>query len=209
MTIMFQLFSARDLQMLTANELDELKYIAITAMNDTKNELRYQDYQMKLKNIAETRRRVSTQFGSDPGIATPPITPPTLGIGNNIDPLPETSSQMNSILKKRLNEVRQQLLGSRESAPYGQDSFNKAIESQSTSDTEPKLDTKERTILQWALSCERNFLEFYAPLRRARDMAHKYFLEKTGQRPEGPDSSYSPFSPDHPLRRRSSGLYDY
>ena len=113
------------------------------------------------------------------------------------------------MLKKRLNDVRQQLLDSRESAPYDQESFKKAIEQQSETDKRDKLNEKEELILQWAVSCERNFLEFYAPLRRARDVAHEYFLEKTGQRPEGPDSSYSPFSSDHPLRRRSPGLYEY
>jgi len=211
-TIMFQLFSAKDLQMLTFHQLLELKDIAIKAMNvNEDHKLEYYLNEVN-KNKADREKFLRSNGRND-------LPPPgekldkerrTLNVSTDTKPkpLPDTSPG-HSMLKKRLNEVRQQLLDSRESAPYDEGSFDEATQSQSISDHRSKLGDKEKRILQWAVSCERDFIEFYDPLRRARDVAHEYFFEKTGQRPEGPDSAYSPFSSDHPLRRRSPGLYNY
>jgi hypothetical protein len=46
-----------------------------------------------------------------------------------------------------------------------------------------------------------NNYEFYNILARVRNEAYGFFLARTGQRPKGPDSLYSPFNPLHPLYR--------
>ena len=57
MTIMFQLFSAKDLQMLTYDQLLELKDIAIMAMNDDKDQ-KLQYYLDEVKKYAEERQKL-------------------------------------------------------------------------------------------------------------------------------------------------------
>jgi hypothetical protein len=230
MTVMSQLFSASDLQMLTYDQILELRDIVFLAMTSTNRTSKLQYYQEQAQDYVDARKETQRRRQIDrlqaKGEAIPPDLQPggggpqplrlsfrrlnnvlTLGHSSDITPLTETS-QGNSVLQKRLNEVSQELQNSRESAPYDKESFKKAIGPQNTSDMQDKLNEKERLILEWAVSCERHFLEFYAPLRHARDVAHEYFYEKTRQRPRGPDSLYSPFSSDHPLRRRSPGLYD-
>ncbi len=54
-------------------------------------------------------------------------------------------------------------------------------------------------ILEWALSCEVNNYNFYYTLLEVKQKTYRLCQQRTGQRPKGPDSLYSPFNPLHPL----------
>jgi hypothetical protein len=65
---------------------------------------------------------------------------------------------------------------------------------------------EEAQISRWAISCEVNNFNFYYPLLLIKEMAYTMFSEKTGKRPKGPDSLYSPFNERHPLYETFSNL---
>ena len=50
-------------------------------------------------------------------------------------------------------------------------------------------------ILQWAMAYEVTNYNFYNALESIKGQVQAHFRQLTGQRPEGPDSRYSPFNP--------------
>ena len=119
----------------------------------------------------------------------------------------KTPPQILDAIQKRSDEVSQQLMSPTRGDPSGSQQLNPSQE------LFPQISTQhsrrqapggqeggdEKTVLQWALSCEVNNFNFYYPLLQVKKEAYKWFFEQTGRRPKGPDSAYSPFNPRHPL----------
>lgn len=61
------------------------------------------------------------------------------------------------------------------------------------------LSPAERHILEMAISCEVAHVNYYHHLQDVKDRVYDTFDFLTGQRPQGPDTFYSPFNLQSPL----------
>jgi hypothetical protein len=195
MSVIFQLFRADDLKMLSKIQLDELKKSIGTALKDAQQEL--QSYTGSSESPSQQK----------PPSGDTPSEPLRLNIVNKPDPSPNTPPQikgaLDRALDKRFNEVSQQL---KSTQPQSASGFNARLRRVHLNQPDSEEQAKEAMILEWAMSCEVNNFEFYYPLWRAKTVAYDFFYKVTGQRPKDPDSPYSPFNPGHPFSNFFYGL---
>ena len=152
--------------------------------------LTYDQLQELRSTVAQALRKHTT--GQAHGEHRPSL---CLGIVDKTTPPPDTPAPIHEALNKRFYEVSHQLKSPHLHSSRQLFDFQKLLH-QRNSDLTQK---KEDMILEWAISCEVNNYEFYNTLARVRNEAYSFFLNKTGQRPKGPDTLYSPFNPLHPL----------
>jgi hypothetical protein len=183
MTVIFQLFCADDLKQLSPADLEVLR-----------------------KTIQEALKKYPINAPSVQDDVNPRLAPRNR-LARDLPPSQNPPQQINEALEKRFQQVSQQLQSQPPNNPSGllelqqsQQPFNFAQRATQRFRQETPERDKERTILQWAISCEVNNFKFYLPLVRIKEVAYEKFFELTeGQRPKGPDSPYSPFNPLHPL----------
>lgn len=195
MSVIFQLFRADDLKMLSRGQLNELKRRIGTALKDAQQELQLHAGSLQ------------SAYQQKPPSEEAPAEPLRLNVVNKPNPSPNTPPQVKGALEraldKRFTEVSQQLKSAPlQSAP----DFNARLSQIHLNQPDSEEQAKERMILEWAMSCEVNNFEFYYPLWRAKTVAYDFFYEETGQRPKDPDSPYSPFNPGHPFSTFFYGL---
>jgi hypothetical protein len=194
MSVIFQLFRADDLNMLSSNQLDELKKQINAALKAAQQEL-----QSPARSPGGSPKR------KPPSGATPPESL-SLKILHQPDPSPNTPPQIRRVLDRaldnRFREVSQQL---KSTQPQSASNFHTRLRGH-RGETDSEEQAKEEMILGWAMSCEVNNFEFYYPLWYAKNVAHDFFRKETGQEPKGPDSPYSPFNPGHPFSNFFYGL---
>jgi len=195
MSVIFQLFRADDLKMLSMGKLNELKKMIGTALKEAQQELQ-----------PDAKRPESSYQPKSPS-EDPPSEPLRLNIVDKPDPSPNIPAPIRGALEraldKRFNEVSQQL----KSVPLQSASdFNARLSRIHLNQPDSEEQAKEKMILQWAMSCEVNNFEFYYPLWHAKTVAYNFFYQETGQRPKDPDSPYSPFNPGHPFSNFFYGL---
>ena len=195
MSVIFQLFRADDLKMLSKDKLEDLKKTVNDALKDAQQEL--QSYAGSPKDPSQQK---------SPYVDTPSESL-RLNISNKPDPSPHTPPQLRSTLDraldKRFHEVSQQL---KSTQARSASDFNARLNRVHLNKPDSEEQAKEEMILEWAMSCEVNNFEFYYPLWYARKEAREFFLRETGQEPKDPDSPYSPFNPDHPFSKFFYGL---
>jgi hypothetical protein len=195
MSVIFQLFRADDLKMLSRDQLDELKKKINAALKEA---------QQEFQSHAGSSEGPSQQ--KSPSEETPPE-PLRLNISHKPDPSPHTPPQLKSVLgralDKRFHEVSQQL---KSTQLRSASDFDARLSRVHLNQPDSEEQEKEKIILGWAMSCEVNNFEFYYPLWRARKEAHDFFYQETGQVPKDPDSPYSPFNPGHPFSNFFYGL---
>ena len=195
MSVIFQLFRADDLKMLSMDQLDELKKQIRTALKAA---------QQALQPYAGSLGSPSQQKPPSEDTSSEPL---CLKIVNKPDPSPNTPREirpaLDRALDKRFDEVSQQL----KSTPLRSASdFNARLRRVHLNQPDSEEQAKEKMILEWAMSCEVNNFEFYYPLWSAKTVAYDFFYRETGQRPKDPDSPYSPFNPGHPFYNFFYGL---
>jgi hypothetical protein len=206
MSIIFQLFSAEDLQKLTKDELKKLRDEILAALE--------QDLAFD-KNIGKIHLNLKQKVAPD--AETPP------GLKN---PQPEWVQEA---LLKRFHEVSHQLKTPPRDPSQPGFNFEALINKRNDIETQEQ----EKLILDWAISCELNHIEFYYTLLVAKKGVDNFYakylqakaklltaeqqqvvaklgtpeqrqaaitLEKV--RTKDPDSLYSPFNPRHPLYRQ-------
>jgi hypothetical protein len=196
MSIIFQLFSAEDLQKLDVDELTALR-----------------------NEIGE----VLTNTGlAKAGKVHLNLTPKVAPNAESPSDLRSQPKWVQEALLKRYYEVSHQL----KTPPrdLSQQSFDFADLIRQRNDT--KNQTKEELILNWAISCELNHIEFYFTLLKAKEGVENFFAkyptakaklltEEQQQsinvaaekvRLKEPDSVYSPFNPRHPGYRQYSDV---
>lgn len=195
MSVIFQLFRADDLKMLSRNQLDELK----EKINDALKEAQ-QAFQSYAGSPEDPSQKKSPSEESLPE-------PLRLNISHKPDPSQNTPPQirgaLDRALDKRFHKVSQQL---KSTQLRSVSNFNARFSRVHLNQPDSEEQAKEEMILGWAMSCEVNNFEFYYPLWYAKKKAYDFFYEKTGQEPKGPDSPYSPFNPDHPFSNFFYGL---
>lgn len=187
MSIIFQLFNAEDLQKLSYDELQDLRKIIIKALAPNPDKPPDNLEPLKLNLTPKTR----IDENSPPELRPPP-------------------KWVDEALLKRFYEVSHQLKTPPLNQPQQAFDFDELI----TERKDPKNQTKEELILNWAISCEVNHMEFYNSLLKAREAAYGFFeerikakeLQAKGVAPKevrikDPDSAYSPFNPRHPLQK--------
>lgn len=174
MSIIFQLFSADDLKMLRPEEF--------TTLTD---------------KILDELRRSSPEIKQILGVSRPP----------KLEIAQDTPQQLKDALRKRIHEVFQQLTSRLPRHPSRSLEPARPIDEQLFDPDElGLLDAQKKRILEWAIHCEVAYLEQslerYNALKDWKDRYHDTFSQITdGQRPKGPDTSYSPFNPGGPLYR--------
>jgi hypothetical protein len=110
-----------------------------------------------------------------------------------------TPQQVLEALQRRIATVTEQLQAPLSSSPSGSprlDPSQPIVAAPTPRDLTPQ---QEAEIRQWAISCEVNNFNFYYTLLLIKEIAYTMFSEKTGKRPRGPDSPYSPLNERHPL----------
>jgi hypothetical protein len=194
MSIIFQLFSAEDLQKLNVTELTQLRDEILKALEAD-----------RVLKVAEGKLHLNLKEKVKPDAETPP----------GLDPQPKWVQEA---LLKRFHEVSHQL----KTPPHdlSQQDFNFEALINKRNDTETQ--EQEKLILNWAISCELNHIEFYYALLIARkgidnfytkypDAKRKLLTEEQRRekdprlekvRAKDPDSAYSPFNPRHPLYKQ-------
>jgi hypothetical protein len=204
MSVIFQLFRADDLKMLSTDQLNELKKKINVALEDAQQEL-----QSHTGSSEDASQQKLPSEETPPGTLRLKISPKEktpeplrLKISSNPDPSttipPQIRAALNRAIDKRFHEVSQQL---KSAQPRSASNFKARLNRIHLNQPDPEEQEKEKTILEWALSCEVNNFEFYYPLWHAKNVAYDFFLRKTGQEPKGPDSPYSPFNRDHPFSK--------
>jgi hypothetical protein len=187
MAVIFQLFRADDLKLLSMDQLDELKKQINAALKEAQQELQSHAESPKASSELKT-----------PSAETPPESL-CLKIAQNPDPPANTPPQIRSALDKaleaRFRNVSQQL---KSTQPWSASNFSARLSQIHLGQPDPKEQAKDEMLLEWALSCEVSNFEFYYPLWYAKKVAYNFFYQETGQEPKGPDSLYSPFNPGHP-----------
>jgi hypothetical protein len=193
MSIIFQLFSAEDLQKFTAEELDKLRDAIIDALKDGglfKDGKLHLNLEPKVKSDAE----------SPPDLHPQPL-------------------WVQEALLNRFNEVANQLKTPQPNPPPNLFEFEELIKKRNSTDTQ----AVQEKILNWAISCELNHIEFYYALLKAKEGVNKFYEQNpeakaklltnaqrqqteyiTPQevRTKDPDSAYSPYNPRHPLYKQ-------
>jgi hypothetical protein len=194
MSIIFQLFAAEDLQKLEKDELIKLRDEILAALE---TELGFKREEGKLHlNLKE-------KVGPDE--ETPP----------GLNPQPPWVQEA---LSKRFYEVSHQLKTPPRDPLQQSFNFQALINERKNAGTQEK----EELILNWAISCELNHIEFYYALIVAKKGVDNFYTkypaakrklltEEQRRAPEptldkvrtkDPDSLYSPFNPRHPLYRQ-------
>jgi hypothetical protein len=193
MSIIFQLFAAEDLQKLDEGELRLLRDEIGQTLADA-----------GLSKAGKLHLNLSPKV--KPDHESPP------------DWTHSLPKWVQEALLKRFHEVSHQL----KTPPLdlSQQSFDFANLIRQRND--PSTQTKEALILEWAISCELNHIEFYYALLKAKEGVENFFAkypaakdklltEEQRQakdpkaekvRTKDPDSAYSPFNPRHPLYRQ-------
>ena len=215
MTIIFQLFCAKDLQRLEKKDLDDLKVIVLEALKPESDAI---DSDKFMASVNTTKNAIGPKGRNSLNDllkkASEYLTLKLDRASNKTlsDAPKQIKALAHEMLNIRQNDVYQQLRSSRKLSPFSFENpehrYNRLNSKPNEVEIGPEQTEKESMILDWAISCEANNLRFYANLLRARNKAYKFFEEKTGQRPEGPDSLYSPFNPSHPLYKYYAGFYD-
>ena len=200
MSIIFQLFSAEDLQKLEEPELLELSRAIRAALNDPINRLPIKDGKLHLN----LRPKVAPNEDSPAGL----------------NPQPKWVEE---VLLKRFHEISHQLKTPPLDLSQQPFNFEKLFEERN----DPKTQSTEKLILNWAITCELNHLEFYFILLVAKQAVDKFFEDKAHvsikrklltleqQKNEAtekvrfkdPDSVYSPFNPRHPGYKQYFDLF--
>jgi hypothetical protein len=192
MSIIFQLFSAEDLQKLTRDELLLLRDKIVEALKPPD--------QPELEELPPFELNLTPK--TIPDNPTPP-------------------QWVHDALLKRFYEVSHQLKTPPRNTSQERFDYDGLIQKRKSEDTQ----SQEELILNWAISCELNHIEFYESLLKAQKVAYDFFeqtirarIPKTSETPETkeaerprarskePDSAYSPFNPRHPLYKQFSDL---
>ena len=118
----------------------------------------------------------------------------------------DTPQQVLEALQKRIARVSEQLQSPLPSTPSDLSALDPSQPIVTAARRKALEQDEEDTISQWAISCEVNNFNFYYPLLLIKEMAYTMFSEKTGKRPRGPDSLYSPFNERHPLYETFNNL---
>ena len=196
MSIIFQLFAAEDLQKLDMNELNALREEIKSALE---NAGLYKEGKLHLN----LRPKVEPDEESPKDLR---IQPPWV----------------KEALLKRFYEVSHQL--KTPPVDLSQQSFD--FDNLITQRNDTKNQSKEELILNWAISCELNHIEFYFALLKAKEGVEAFFKryptakdkllteaqrrstnpQEKEVRTKDPDSLYSPFNPRHPGYREYSNL---
>jgi hypothetical protein len=191
MSIIFQLFSAGDLKKLEEQELLELSRAIRAALNNPINRLPIKDGKLQLN----LRQKVEPNAESPAGLNPQP-------------------PWVQEALLKRFHEVSHQLKTPPLDPSQEPFDFQKLIDQRNA----PKTQKAEELILNWAITCELNHLEFYFALLVAKKAAEEFFEKAENEqikkkllteeqrknattekvRFKDPDSVYSPFNPRHP-----------
>jgi hypothetical protein len=193
MSIIFQLFSAEDLQKLDVEELNKLKAEILAALRAA-----------SVLKEGEGKLHLNLREKVGPDEETPP----------ELKPQPKWVEEA---LLKRFYEVSHQLKTPPRDPSQLSFNFQDLIDKRNHAD----IQKQEEMILKWAISCELNHIEFYYALVVARKGVDNFYknnpaakrkllteeqrkkdptLEKV--RGKDPDSGYSPFNPRHPLYRQ-------
>jgi hypothetical protein len=194
MSIIFQLFSAEDLQKLDRDELIKLRDEILAALKEA-----------RVLNVDEGKLHLNLKEKVKPDAETPP----------GLDPQPKWVQEA---LLKRFHEVSHQLKTPPHDLSQQDFNFEALINKRNNTETQEQ----EKLILNWAISCELNHIEFYYTLLIAKKGVDNFYtkypaakrkllteeqrraqypaLEKV--RAKDPDSAYSPFNPRHPLYRQ-------
>ncbi|MGE3537905.1 MAG: hypothetical protein AB7N91_10790 [Candidatus Tectimicrobiota bacterium] len=189
MTVIFQLFCVEDLKLLG------------------------EQGRQNLLTLIRQHLQPAAPPGSEPRARpTPPQSPFVLGVTNTTTvhwppqppaTEPEIPPEILTSLRQRFDQILQQLETPMTREPAGTaptDPTKELLDEFKRQDLARDLsDSAREQILRWALSCEVNHVNFYATLWQIKKAAYELFQEHTGQRPQGPDSLYSPFNPAHPL----------
>jgi hypothetical protein len=188
MSIIFQLFSAEDLQKLDVDEL------------------------MALRNeIGEVLANAGLSKEGKLHLNLSPKVEPDGESPSDLRPLPKWVQEA---LLKRFYEVSHQLKTPPLDLSQQSFDFDNLIRQRNDANTQ----TKEELILNWAISCELNHIEFYYALLKAGEGVNKFYEKNPNAkkklltkeqlqaqyvppqdvRTKDPDSVYSPFNPRHP-----------
>jgi hypothetical protein len=196
MSIIFQLFSAEDLQKLNEGELKNLRDEIITALKQAGV------FQEPGNLHLNLREKVKIDGTSPEGL--------------------RDQQWVQEALLKRFYEVSRQLKTPPHDPSQNSFDFENLVEKRNSPDTQ----NTEKLILNWAISCELNHIEFYYALLAAKKGVNEFYKKypdaklkllteeqrKTKDvasqevRTKDPDSVYSPFNPRHPLYRQYSDV---
>jgi hypothetical protein len=192
MSIIFQLFSAEDLQKLDKDELEALR-----------------------NEIGEVLANAGLSKEGKLHLNLGPKLEPDGESPSDLHPQPKWVQEA---LLKRFYEVSHQLKTPPLDLSQQSFDFYNLIRQRNNANTQ----TKEELILNWAISCELNHIEFYYALLKAREGVNKFYEKNPDAkkklltkeqllaryvplqevRTKEPDSAYSPFNPRHPLYRQ-------
>lgn len=198
MSIIFQLFSAEDLQKLDISELEALSDEVKAVLSDPIKPL-----------IKDGKLHLNLK----PKVKPDGESPADL-YGQKYKPLVEEA------LLKRFYEVSHQLKTPPLDLSKQSFDFEKLTEQRNDAATQ----AKEKLILEWAISCELNHIEFYFALLKAKEGVENFYIKHPAAkeklltaeqrqtkatygtpqevRTKDPDSAYSPFNPRHPLYKQ-------
>jgi hypothetical protein len=183
MTMIFQLFCVDDLKELGTEGREELLRIVRGILQPTDHHGHQDPAQLVLSVSNDSQ----------------------LGYGDEAPP------QILDALQQRFDDVSQQLYAPLPSAASSVPPLDPARElfQQFMSHSNGRRGIPEHDadrILEWAVSCEVNNYNFYYTMIELKQKTYQMFQRRTGQRPKGPDSLYSPFNPLHPLYELFSSI---
>jgi hypothetical protein len=189
MSIIFQLFNTENLKNLSNAQLDQLLDSIIHKVDDSANSV--------LNASMASAKQIENELRE-----TPP---------------PDYAPEVIDTLRKRAQEVFQQLMSQPISNPPGP--FNRAAsmfdqllsaEDFERLNQDTRLRDARRKILLWAITCELDNLNSYRALQRIQgeaqaeiqDPKQPIYQGEGQQRFKDPDSVYSPFNPRSPVYYR-------
>jgi len=209
MSVIFQLFSAEDLNQLTDGQLNQLRNIVRNAVVDIDDT--FLKASLAISNLINRRH----MQGLLPGASYPSTASPPSSVNISQEKATDFQRAMQR-LNERVSEVFHQLTGELPTGPSSSlDSLklppNELINQLLREEDLAKLDDKKRKILAWALTCELANFNAYEAFEQVKQKAEEAFMDfmrangKGEQRPRGPDTPYSPFYPGSPLYPDRSG----
>jgi hypothetical protein len=152
MSIIFQLFSAEDLKKFDVDELDRLRDEIVTALKEA-----------GVLKEGEGRVCLNLREKVKPDENTPPA----------LNPQPDWVKEA---LLKRFYEVSHQLKTPPQNPQQLAFDFQQLIDERNNANTQ----VQEKKILDWAISCELNHIEFYYTLLIARKGVDKFYVKYPG-----------------------------
>ena len=181
MSVIFQLFSARDLALLTPESLDALKV-------DIENRMKSSP-EPSLQNAAgftleQVQQKAHEKYQQDPQAIS-------------LDEIKQALQQRARMVWQQLNS---QEPGDQPGGPL--DLSQPIMPQLLRADKIAQLSPKETKILEMAISCELDYFFSYNYLRAIRDHAVDQFINSfdSPRRPgHDPDSPYAPYHKGHPL----------